>query len=116
MERRPIGPAPREVAATRQGTWCIDDAHRDAFASFERLREQGKILFWGVSNFDAPELDAARGSWCGGHPRSRSPRRPNPRTAADNAGAVALRLTEAELARTDAAFPRGRLPGRRPML
>ncbi|HEV7328461.1 MAG TPA: aldo/keto reductase [Bosea sp. (in: a-proteobacteria)] len=36
-------------------------SHRleDSFAGFERLREQGKILSWGVSNFDVPNLDAA---------------------------------------------------------
>jgi len=31
----------------------------ETFASFERLREQGKILSWGVSNFDVPNLNAA---------------------------------------------------------
>ena len=31
----------------------------DTFAGFERLREQGKILSWGVSNFDVPDLEAA---------------------------------------------------------
>jgi diketogulonate reductase-like aldo/keto reductase len=31
----------------------------DTFAGFERLREQGKILSWGVSNFDVSNLDAA---------------------------------------------------------
>ena len=31
----------------------------ETFSAFERLREQGKILSWGVSNFDAPDLDAA---------------------------------------------------------
>ncbi|CAA2160911.1 General stress protein 69 [Methylobacterium brachiatum] len=31
----------------------------DTFAGFERLREQGKILSWGVSNFDVPDLNAA---------------------------------------------------------
>ncbi len=30
----------------------------DTFAAFERLREQGKILSWGVSNFDVPDLEA----------------------------------------------------------
>lgn len=29
------------------------------FAAFEQLREQGKILSWGVSNFDVPDLEAA---------------------------------------------------------
>ena len=31
----------------------------DTFAGFERLRKQGKILSWGVSNFDVPDLQAA---------------------------------------------------------
>lgn len=31
----------------------------ETFAGFERLREQGKILSWGVSNFDVSDLDAA---------------------------------------------------------
>jgi diketogulonate reductase-like aldo/keto reductase len=31
--------------------------------AFERLREQGKILSWGVSNFDVPDLEAA---WAAG--------------------------------------------------
>lgn len=31
----------------------------DTFAGFERLRDQGKILSWGVSNFDVPHLEAA---------------------------------------------------------
>lgn len=35
--------------------------------------------------------------------------------AADNAGAGALRLTEAELDRIDAAFPRGSRPRQLPM-
>ena len=35
----------------------------DTFAAFERLREQGKILSWGVSNFDVPDLEAA---WAAG--------------------------------------------------
>lgn len=29
------------------------------FGAFDRLREQGKILSWGVSNFDVPDLEAA---------------------------------------------------------
>lgn len=32
-------------------------------AAFEQLREQGKILSWGVSNFDVPDLEAA---WAAG--------------------------------------------------
>ena len=31
----------------------------DTFAGFEWLREQGKILSWGVSNFDVSDLEAA---------------------------------------------------------
>lgn len=35
----------------------------DTFEAFERLREQGKILSWGVSNFDVPDLETA---WAAG--------------------------------------------------
>lgn len=31
----------------------------DTFAAFEQLREQGKILSWGVSNFDLSDLEVA---------------------------------------------------------
>jgi diketogulonate reductase-like aldo/keto reductase len=31
----------------------------DTFAAFEELRRQGKILSWGVSNFDVPDLEEA---------------------------------------------------------
>jgi diketogulonate reductase-like aldo/keto reductase len=31
----------------------------DTFAAFEELRQSGKILSWGVSNFDADDLDEA---------------------------------------------------------
>jgi diketogulonate reductase-like aldo/keto reductase len=31
----------------------------DTIAAFEQLRQEGKILSWGVSNFDVPGLDAA---------------------------------------------------------
>ncbi|GBD49590.1 aldo/keto reductase [Methylopila sp. Yamaguchi] len=279
IERRPFGPALREVAAIGQGTWYIDDAHRptavaalrrgldlgmthidtaemygdaetvvgeaiggrrdevflvskvvpsnasregtvaacerslarlrtdrldcyllhwpgshpleDTFAAFERLRAQGKILSWGVSNFDAPDLEDAWNAggegriacnqvlynleeraiehavlpWCEAHgiatvayspfghgdfpgpntaggqvlediaashgatPRQVAlrfllrrpslfaiPKASSPEHTADNAGAGALRLTAAELARIDAAFPRGPRPGRLPML
>lgn len=163
----------------------------DTFAGFERLREQGKILSWGVSNFDVPDLEAA---WAAGgegriacnqvlyhleeraiehavlpwgeehgiatvaysplghgsFPGPRSPggrvleeiaaghgatarqvalcfltRRPStfvipkassPEHASENAGVGALRLTEAELARIDAAFPLGAQPRQLPML
>ncbi|WP_435171552.1 aldo/keto reductase [Falsirhodobacter sp. 1013] len=163
----------------------------ETFAGFERLREQGKILSWGLSNFDVPDLDAAWKAggegriacnqvlyhlgeraiehavlpWCEEHgvavvayspfghgdfPGPRTPggrvleeiaashgatarqvvlrflvRRPSllaiPKAtsaehAADNAAAGALRLTDAELARIDAAFPLGPRPRRLPML
>ncbi|MFY9294061.1 MAG: aldo/keto reductase [Methylorubrum rhodinum] len=163
----------------------------DTFAAFERLRDQGKILSWGVSNFDVPDLEAAwkaggKGRiacnqvlyhleeraiehavqpWCEAHgvavvayspfghdsfPDPGTPggrllksiaanhgatarqvalrflvRRPStfaipkassPEHAADNAGAGALSLTDAELARLDAAFPLGKRPRRLPML
>lgn len=163
----------------------------DTFAGFERLREQGKILSWGLSNFDVADLEAAWKAggegriacnqvlyhleeraiehavtpWCEAHgvavaayspfghgsfPDARTPggrvleeiaahhgatarqvalrflvRRPSvfaipkassPGHAADNAGAGALRLTEAEFARIDAAFPLGPRPRRLPML
>jgi diketogulonate reductase-like aldo/keto reductase len=31
----------------------------DTFAAFEQLRREGKILSWGVSNFDTPDLEKA---------------------------------------------------------
>jgi diketogulonate reductase-like aldo/keto reductase len=31
----------------------------DTIAAFEQLRHEGKILSWGVSNFDVPDLEAA---------------------------------------------------------
>ena len=189
-----------ERSLARLGTDRLDcyllhwpGAHRleDTFAGFERLREQGKILSWGVSNFDVPDLEAAWNAggegriacnqvlyhleeraiehavlpWCenhevavvayspfghGGFPGPSTPggrvleeiaasrgatarqvalrflvRRPSlftipkassPEHAADNAATEALRLTEAELARIDAAFSRGPRPRRLPML
>ena len=44
------------------------------------------------------------------------PKASSPEHAAENAGAGDLRLTEAELARIDAAFPRGPRPRELPML
>ena len=171
--------------------WPGSHPLEDTFAGFERLRDQGKILTWGVSNFDVPNLDAAWKAggedriacdqvlyhleeraiehavlpWCeehgvavvayspfghGSFPSPRTPggrvlediaashgatarqvalrflvRRPSsftipkassPEHAADNAGASALRLTEAELVRIDVAFPLGPRPRRLPML
>jgi diketogulonate reductase-like aldo/keto reductase len=163
----------------------------DTFAAFERLRGEGKVLSWGVSNFDEPDLDealtvAGEGRiacnqvlyhleqraiehavlpWCEAHrvavvaysplghghfpgPRSKGgrvlreiavahdatprqvalsflvrhpwlfaiPKASRPDHAAENAGAGDLRLTDAELARIDEAFPRGPRPRQLPML
>lgn len=37
--------------------WPGDHPLRETVAAFEQLKAEGKILAWGVSNFDAPELD-----------------------------------------------------------
>lgn len=39
--------------------WRGSHPLEETFAAFERLREQGKILSWGVSNFDVADLEAA---------------------------------------------------------
>jgi diketogulonate reductase-like aldo/keto reductase len=163
----------------------------DTFAAFEQLLGEGKILSWGVSNFDVPDLEeveeiAGPGRlacnqvlyhlqeraiehavlpWCEGHgvavvayspfghgafpgpdtkggrvlaeiaaahratPRQVAlrflvrrpalfaiPKASNPEHAAENAGAGDLRLTEAELARIDKAFPLGPPPAELPTL
>jgi diketogulonate reductase-like aldo/keto reductase len=163
----------------------------ETFSAFERLCDQGKILSWGVSNFDVSDLDAAWKAggegriacnqilynlgeraiehavlpWCEEHgvtvvayspfghgdfPGPSTPggrileeiaashgatarqvalrflvRRPSlfaiPKAssaehAADNAAAGALRLTDADFTRIDAAFPLGAQPARLPML
>jgi diketogulonate reductase-like aldo/keto reductase len=163
----------------------------DTFAAFEQLQREGKILSWGVSNFDVSDLEEAWDAagpgriacnqvlyhlreraiehavlpWCEEHdvavvaysplghgsfpgPRSRGgrilsqiaaahgatprqvalrfivrrpsifaiPKAARPEHAADNAGAGDLRLTAAELARIDAAFPRGPRPRELPTL
>ncbi|WP_061937215.1 aldo/keto reductase [Aureimonas sp. AU22] len=163
----------------------------DTVAALEGLVSAGKILSWGVSNFDVDDLDevlAVAGlgriacnqvlyhleeraiehavvPWCErndvavvayspfGHdsfPGPRTPggrvlqdiaanhgatprqvalrflvRRPSlfaipkaaaPEHAADNAGALSLELTEAEIERIDAVFPRGSRPRQLPML
>ena len=171
--------------------WPGSHPLEETFAAFERLREQGKILSWGVSNFDVPDLEAAWEAggegriacnqvlyhleeraiehvvlpWCEehgvaavayspfGHGDFPGPRTPggrvleeiarshgatarqvalrflvrqkgaftipkasSPEHAADNAGAGALRLTDADLARIDAAFPLGPRPRQLPVL
>jgi diketogulonate reductase-like aldo/keto reductase len=171
--------------------WRGDYPLEDTFAAFEQLRQAGKILAWGVSNFDVPDLEEASKiagerrlacnqvlyhlqeravehavlPWCEAHevavvayspfghgdfPGPQTPggrvlqeiaaahratprqvalrfllRRPglfaipkasNSEHAAENAGAGELHLTEAEVARIDAAFPRGSRPDVLPML
>jgi len=156
----------------------------ETIAGFDHLKREGKILAWGVSNFDVPDLEAVRYiagdgqlacnqvlynlaergiehlviPWCERHgvavvaysalhhgrfPEPRSPggrvlqqiaaaRRATPRQIAlrflvrhpsvftipkastpehtnENAGAGLLRLTEADIARIDDAFPLGSL-------
>jgi len=163
----------------------------DTIAAFDRLRREGKILAWGVSNFDVGDLDevldiAGEGQlacnqvlyhleeraiehavlpWCEqhgvavvgyspfGHGRFPGPgsaggrvladiaarhqatprqvalrflaRRPSlfaiPKAAsaehaAENAGAAALKLSEAEIARLNEAFPLGSVPRTLPMI
>jgi diketogulonate reductase-like aldo/keto reductase len=39
--------------------WRGEHPLEDTFAAFEQLRREGKILSWGVSNFDEPDLDEA---------------------------------------------------------
>ena len=162
---------------------------RETFAGFEQLVRSGKILAWGVSNFDVSDLDDALHiagpgriacnqvlynleeraiehevvPWCkrhdvaivayspfghGNFPDERSPggrvlaevaeahdatprqvalafltlqalvipKASTPEHAAENAGAGDLKLSEIELARIDAAFPRGPKPAVLPML
>jgi diketogulonate reductase-like aldo/keto reductase len=163
----------------------------ETIAAFEQLKNTGKILSWGVSNFDVPDLEtvlkiAGKGSlvcdqvlyhleeraieravipWCEkhgvavvayspfGHGRFPSPRTTGGRVlkqisaaheatvrqvalrflvrrpslfaipkassaehSAENAEAMDLHLTEAELVRIDNAFPMGPRTGELPML
>lgn len=163
----------------------------ETFTTFEALKQEGKILSWGVSNFDEDDLDealAAAGAgriacnqvlyhlreraiehavipWCERHgvavtayspfghhdfpapgsaqgkvlaeiaeahdatPRQVAlaflTRRPTvfaiPKASSlahveDNAGALELTLSESDVTRIDAAFPRGRKPSSLPMI
>jgi diketogulonate reductase-like aldo/keto reductase len=163
----------------------------DTIAAFEQLQREGKILSWGVSNFDVPDLEEAWAlaghshlvcnqvlyhlqeraiehavlPWCEKHgvavvgyspfghgrfpdwrtkggrvlqeiaaahhatPRQVAlrflvrfpstftiPKASNPEHATENAGANDLRLSDAELARIDQAFPLGPPPRALPML
>lgn len=162
---------------------------RETFAGFEQLVRSGKILAWGVSNFDVDDLDEALSiagpgrlacnqvlynleeraieheviAWCKRHevaavayspfghgrfPDERSPggrvlaevatahdatarqvalaflaqrafvipKASTPEHAAENADAGDLKLSERDLARIDAAFPRGPRPAVLPMI
>lgn len=48
--------------------WAGPHPLEDTIAAFEQLRSEGKILAWGVSNFDVPELAAVRKIAGEGHP------------------------------------------------
>lgn len=171
--------------------WPGDRPLEETIAGFEQLRRDGKILSWGLSNFDVPDLEAVERiapaghaacdqvlyhlreraiehaviPWCKGHgvatvayspfgsghfpgPRTRGgrvlqkiaaahgatprqvalrylvrdaalfaiPKASSPEHATENAAAGDLRLTAAELALIDQAFPLGRRPRALPML
>ena len=171
--------------------WRGPHALEDTFAAFEALRDEGKILSYGVSNFDVPDLEEAWATpggssivcnqvlyhlqeraiehavlpWCeqrqlavtayspfghGDFPGEASPggrvlasiaqahgatarqialafltRRPSvfaiPKASSvehveENAGADGIRLSQAEIAEIDAAFPRGQRPRVLPMI
>lgn len=163
----------------------------ETVTAFEQLRREGKILSWGVSNFDVPDLEDVRAiagegrfvcdqvlyhlveraiehavlPWCEHHgvavvgyspfghgefpgPQTRGgrvlqeiaaahratprqvalrflvrrpslfaiPKAASPEHVVENAGAGDLRLSEAECARIDKAFPRGARPHELPTL
>jgi diketogulonate reductase-like aldo/keto reductase len=171
--------------------WRGDEPLEETIEAFEQLKRDGKILSWGVSNFDVPDLEEVREiagdgvlacnqvlyhlqeraiehdvlPWCErqgvavvgyspfGHGRFPGPSTPGGRVLArlaeahdatprqvalrflvrrpslfaipkasstahtqENAGAGDLRLTDADIAEIDAAFPRGRRPRELPML
>jgi diketogulonate reductase-like aldo/keto reductase len=171
--------------------WRGEYPLEETFEAFEQLRADGKILAWGVSNFDVPDLDDALAvagegriacnqvlyhlleraiewavlPWCDGHgvavvayspfghgrfpsanrlggrvlreiaaahgvtprqvalrflvrrpPLFAIPKASTPAHAGENARAGSLHLTPDEIARIDAAFPRGPRPRELPML
>jgi diketogulonate reductase-like aldo/keto reductase len=172
--------------------WRGAEALTETIAAFEQLRQQGKILCWGVSNFDVADLDEVASIAGPGHPacnqvlyhlqeraiehavipwcerhgtavvaytpfgtsaqtfEARSPggsvlaaiakhhgasarqvalrfllrhrgsfaipKAADARHVEDNAAALRLTLSAEELARIDAAFPRGKAPRSLPMI
>jgi diketogulonate reductase-like aldo/keto reductase len=171
--------------------WRGQHPLEETIAAFEQLQREGKILSWGVSNFDVSDLEEARGvagegriacnqvlyhlqeraiehaviPWCKTHgvavvayspfghgsfpgPRTAGgrvlqqiaeahdatarqvalrflvrraslfaiPKASSPGHAAENAGAGDLRLTDAESARIEEAFPLGSRPRTLPVL
>jgi diketogulonate reductase-like aldo/keto reductase len=171
--------------------WRGQHLLEETIAAFEQLQREGKILSWGVSNFDVSDLEEARGvagngriacnqvlyhlqeraiehaviPWCKTHgvavvayspfghgsfpgPRTAGgrvlqqiaeahdatarqvalrflvrraslftiPKTSSPGHAAENAGAGDLRLTDAESARIEEAFPLGSRPRTLPVL
>jgi diketogulonate reductase-like aldo/keto reductase len=48
--------------------WAGPHPLEETIAAFEQLVRDGKILAWGVSNFDVPELEAVRKIAGAGHP------------------------------------------------
>lgn len=48
--------------------WRGAEALTETIAAFEQLRQQGKILCWGVSNFDVADLDEVASIAGPGHP------------------------------------------------
>ena len=52
--------------------WPGEHPLEDTIAAFEQLIREGKILSWGVSNFDVPDLDAVRADRRRRTPRLRS--------------------------------------------
>ncbi len=171
--------------------WRGEHPLSETVAGFAELRRSGKILSWGVSNFDADDLEDMRKAagdgqiacnqvlyhlkeraiehavvpWCARHkvavvayspfghqdfpgaqtpggrvleeiahahkatPRQIAlrfllrepdlfviPKAADPAHAAENAGAGDIRLSAAEIARLDAAFPRGKPPRSLPMI
>jgi len=103
--------------------WC--EAHRVAVVAYSPLghghfpgprSEGGRVLREIADAHDATPRQVAQ-SFLVRHPGLFAiPKASSPDHAAENAGAGDLRLTDAELARIDEAFPRGPRPRQLPML